>query len=285
MNIFAITIIVAYNSDIERLSISLALLSKQCLVIVVDNSDLASASENIRSLCELNKVKYFSLGGNYGIAKALNVGIEAAKLSGATDVLLMDDDSIPTHSLIVDLLKARDASRIYPVVVSARIINANGEDISNCTPSGVDDLTSCGELNSSGSLIPMSIFDMVGKFDEKLFIDCVDFEWGWRARAMGVSLVLCDQVTIQHQLGEGARFGFKITSPARHYYQFRNVLHMIFNSSAPLQWRISQLFKLPLKILLIPFLTDRSWLRLRYAFCGLVDFVLGRFGKLDRNFD
>ncbi|END16895.1 putative rhamnosyltransferase domain protein, partial [Escherichia coli P0301867.8] len=34
---------------------------------------------------------------------------------------------------------------------------------------------------SSGSLTKVDVFKKIGLFDEDLFIDYVDYEWGWRA--------------------------------------------------------------------------------------------------------
>jgi len=218
---------------------------------------------------------------NLGIAQAQNLGISWARECAATDILLMDDDSMPTRSLVSDLLRARKTSWIQPVVVSARAIGADGEDLSNRAADDATGMTPCSELNSSGTLIPATAFDLVGVFDDRLFIDCVDFEWGWRALALGVPPVLCDGVAIQHRLGEGLRLGLRLPRPIRHYYQYRNVLRMIVCSKALLRWRLSQLIKLPVKLVLIALLADQRSERLQYAVWGLRDFLAGRTGNFN----
>ncbi len=282
MNEFVVAVVVTYNSQIERLGESLSILASQCTVVVVDNSTKASFREEIRSVCERFNVFNLSLGDNFGIARAQNIGIAWARANSAVDILLMDDDSIPSTSLVADLIKARRSSQLNLVVISARTVDENGEDISNCAAKNSGGLTPCSELTSSGTLISSKVFDRVGVFDERLFIDCVDFEWGWRAMALGVSLVLCDDATIQHKLGEVTRFGLRLPSPIRHYYQYRNVSMMIVRSVAPFAWRFQQLLKLPIKLFLILVIGDRRLERLRYVAWGLYDFFCGQAGKFNR---
>lgn len=282
MNEDIVAIVVAYNSGTSRLNTLLSILADQCTVLVVDNSTDLALRENIRLITERVGVVWLPLNGNLGIAHAQNIGIAWAREHGAVDILLMDDDSVPSQTLVIDLFSARKLSSIHPVIVGARTLNDDLKDISNRAPGNAIGLTPCSELTSSGTLIPMKVFDQVGGFDECLFIDCVDFEWGWRAQSLGIPLMLCDEVAIQHRLGEGARFGFKVANPIRHYYQFRNVLKMIFHSKAPLRWRISQSVKLPVKFILIAVLPDHKIIRLRYALYGIRDFLFDRFGKFDR---
>jgi rhamnosyltransferase len=221
------------------------------------------------------------LGDNYGIAHAQNCGITWAREHAASEILLMDDDSIPSETLVKDLLDTRRDYKVQPVVVSARIISSEGKDMSNRAADNSVTLTPCSDLTSSGTLIPLTVFDQVGLFDEQLFIDCVDFEWGWRVRARGLPLLLCNRVKLQHRLGEGTRMGMRIPSPIRHYYQYRNVSKMIVCSKAPLRWRLSQLLRLPVKLFLIALLADHRSKRLRYAAWGLRDFLLGRTGRFN----
>lgn len=281
MNENIVAVVVTYNSPIERLTESLSVLADQCTVVVVDNSTQSTSREEIRLICDQIGVFWLSLGGNFGIAHAQNIGIAWARKRNAIDIILIDDDSIPSKSFLEEMLEARKTSRIHPVVVSARTISEDGKDISNRAPEEATGLTPCSELTSSGTIIPMVVFDRVGFFDERLFIDCVDFEWGWRARALGVPLLLCDGVTIQHRLGENTRLGFRLPSPVRHYYQYRNILITIFQSKAPLRWRFSQLVKLPVKLMLITLFADHRTHRLRYAAYGIRDFFSGRIGKFN----
>ena len=276
-----VAVIVTYNSDPARLLSLLKVLSQQCAVLVVDNSTQDISRNAIRVVCIQGEVSYLPLGDNLGIARAQNLGIAWARDRAVSDILLMDDDSIPPQSFVSDLLKARASCQIQPMVISARTVDVNGQDISNCPVQNLTGLSPCSDLTSPGALIPVVVFDRVGYFDDSLFIDCVDFDWGWRALALGVPLMLCDSVIVQHRLGEGSRLGLKIPNPIRHYYQYRNVLRMIVRSEAPIGWRLSQLIKLPVKLIMIGLVADKKIARLRYAALGVVDFIIGRTGKFN----
>lgn len=281
MNSTVTAVVVTYNTEVSRLDAVLSALSTQCTMIIVDNSTDPKSTVEIRKVGNHHGAEYLSMGANLGIAHAQNLGIEHALKNGAADVLLMDDDSIAPPGLVHGLLTARARSPIQPVVISARIVGEQGEDMSNRQVRSEKGLTSCSELTSSGTLVPATVFERVGLFDESLFIDCVDFEWGWRALAEGVPLMLSNIDSIRHRLGEGKRFGLRIPNPIRHYYQYRNVTRMIFRSEAPWRWRLQQFVKLPVKLLLIVLITDQPFSRLRYAAWGLYDALSNRTGQFN----
>ena len=283
MNKDVFAIIVTYNTHYDKLDILLKILAAQCSVVVVDNSTQIISQDMLNLACVKYGVFYCRLGDNYGIAAAQNFGVAFARNHAAVDILLMDDDSVPGDFFVSELILARRLCNSSRIVVGARTISDKGKDISNCSSNGFDALTPCDQLTSSGSLIPIYLFEFVGLFDEELFIDCVDFEWGWRARALGVMLLLSTEVSIKHKLGESTRLGLKIPSPIRHYYQYRNILKMIFHSNAPLLWRLSQLIKLPIKLILLLIIADRRINRLRFVGFGVIDFIAGRFGKFNHN--
>lgn len=277
MNTDVVAIIVSYNSNLTRLAETLTVISQQCRVVVVDNSTSEDIIEALKNICFSMRISIIPLRGNYGIAYAQNKGIEWANENKASDILLMDDDSLPSKNLVSDLLAAR-SRYLDPVVVSALAIDEDGSEI-NAKNNKFNE-EPCTELMSSGTLIPISIIEVVGNFDERLFIDCVDYEWGWRAISKGYSLYISRDALIRHCLGEGKQMRMRMPSPIRHYYQYRNVLEMIVSSKAPMRWRASQSVKLPLKLLLIALFADRRTERLKYAFKGIGDFLNSRFGKI-----
>ena len=84
-------------------------------------------------------------------------------------------------------------------------------------------------LLSSGSLLPLSALANIGLMDESLFIDHVDTEWCFRAKAHGFQLFgVCDAV-MTHALGERRKEIWFLRQrvvpfhkPFRYYYMFRN---------------------------------------------------------------
>jgi rhamnosyltransferase len=274
VKVFAL--IVAYETEIARLDQVLDSLREQCQFVIVDNSESCARSAEISACAAKHGSIYISMGGNSGIGAALNAGIALAWGRGAEGILLLDDDSIPARDIVETLVTCSE-SLGQVVVVGANALDSDGFEISNARHiSG--SFPSCRDMMSSGTLIRREIFELVGPFDESLFIDCVDFDWGWRARSMGIELRLCRATSIVHQLGEGLIAGVRYPSPIRHYFQYRNILRMMIRPYTPWAWRLSQFFKLPVKLVLIPLLMPNKVLRLRFAFAGISDAIRGLSG-------
>lgn len=273
-NVYAV--LVAYETDLKQLGRVLGAVSKQCQFVVADNSDDEGQAKEI-SACVINHGgHYLSMDGNRGIGSAQNRAINVAWSLGADAVLLLDDDSLPANDLVERLVTCSE-SLGHAVVVGANALDSDGLEISNARHiSGPVPI--CRDMMSSGTLIRHDIFKRVGPFDDSLFIDCVDFDWGWRAQSMGIALRLCRATAITHRLGQGRIAGICYPSPIRHYFQYRNILHMMTRPHTPWIWRLSQLPKLLIKLLLIPLLMPEKVLRLRFAFAGIRDAIKGRSG-------
>lgn len=106
---------------------------------------------------------------------------------------------------------------------------------------------------SSGSLVNICAFKCIGHHDESLFIDFVDVEWGLRANANGFKILANTQAVLMQQLGEQpiSIFGCKVVhhKPLRHYYYLRNVFLMLRKAHVPFIWKVIELAKLPIRIL------------------------------------
>lgn len=268
-------VIVSYNSGITRLRGILTSLVPQCDIVVADNSDDRAKSEEIRVCTEEAGGSFLSMGGNRGIAAAQNAAIEKAFYQGADAVLLLDDDSTPADDLVAVLVA--QAAAEPGTVFGAVALDMEGQDISNARHLP-GELPRCRDMMSSGTLIPRDIFLRVGRFDESLFIDCVDYDWGWRAQDLGIPLRICRRAKFSHSLGEGKIGGMRFPSPRRHYYQYRNILRMMVRPYVPLAWRMEQIFKLPTKLVLIAVLLPDRWRRLQFAFAGIRDVSKGQSG-------
>lgn len=276
-------IIVTYNSNIDSLNAILGILVNQCGIIIVDNSDDDLCILSIKKLSLIYGATYLPMFGNKGLGKAQNDAILFAWENGSDAILLLDDDSIPSPDLIYSLNSCKHLYGSDFAVFCSSAIDQAGRNISNGEVC-IDRLTVCRDMMSSGSLISRKVFDYVGPFDESLFIDCVDFEWGWRAQNKGVPIFLYGGTSIIHKLGEDELFLIRIPSPIRHYYQFRNILNMIASKYSPLSWKLKQIILFPCKFLAI-FTMPNCSKRLRFAFIGVFDAFRQHSGKYIGNFD
>lgn len=55
---------------------------------------------------------------------------------------------------------------------------------------------------TSGGLVNLAIYQAIGPFLEDLFIDCVDDEYGLRARSANYRALQCHDVGMEHTLGD-----------------------------------------------------------------------------------
>ena len=95
-------ILVLYNPDVARTRNVVELLLPQVdAICAIDNSDNGTAEAMFEGKAN---VEYISLGGNYGIAKAQNVGIRHFKEAGFDFILFIDQDTMPEKDTVSRLL-------------------------------------------------------------------------------------------------------------------------------------------------------------------------------------
>lgn len=248
-----------------------AALAARCGVIVVDNSTLPESQQALSAWSSERGLALLPMGANRGIAAAQNAGVAFAQSRGATGVLFFDQDSVvelPAVSLLVEAVSARS-------------------DAVFCLLPGADAVASVErvpvrELMSSGSGCSLAVFDAVGGFETELFIDCVDFEWGWRCRSRGFDLIGLRAGGFRHRLGKSSVqiLGLRahIDSPVRGYYQFRNVTAMMRRGYVPLDWKLRQAVRSAGKLCVLALLADDRRQRLGLALRGIGDGMVGRAG-------
>ena len=96
-----------------------------------------------------------------------------------------------------------------------------------------EDCTEIDECITSGSLLNIKAWSEIGGFDERMFIDGVDFDICYRLRQRGYKIYCIHSVVLLHELGhiEYHRFLFwkvlvKNHSVFRKYYIARNIIYV-----------------------------------------------------------
>jgi len=139
-------------------------------------------------------------------------------------------------------------------------------------------------LIASGCLIPMAVLDEVGVMNAGLFIDYVDIEWGQRARSKGYENFGCFAAKMHHSLGDEPIWfcgkAYPAHSPLRHYYLFRNALHLYKMRHIPLDWKLADAWRLLLKFGFYSLLAKPRWQQFKMMSLGLLHGLAGRTGKL-----
>lgn len=228
-------VIVTYNPDVQILKRNLSRIHPQVeKVLIVDNG-----SRNVESIVALNNnVDVLKLDSNVGIARALNLGIESMQNLGYHWVFTLDQDSILPENAAQDFLQfiiKNDTKNIG--ILAPRIFdrgwNKKQVDIENSLIEG--DFQIIERSITSGNLVNIIAWETVGKFDESLFIDWVDFDFDKRLELGDFKIVQINSVIMNHEIGVGVhpRFLHRILlysndrqfydhSPLRQYYYYRN---------------------------------------------------------------
>ncbi len=242
-------VVVLYHPDPGLLAALLAAVAPQvACVTLITNDGGARACPPLPDNAAL-----VDPGRNLGLGAAYNLAAAAARARGATHLLLLDQDSVPAAGMVGALLRAFDSTG--PVAAAGPLWRdrRGGEDgffVRLATfgirkfrpPPGA--VVPVDFLISSGSLISLAALAEIGPFDAELFIDQVDTDWAFRARARGWRLRGVADARLDHAFGQGMLAGSVFTfgrrvflyPPERNYYLLRNSLILWRRPHAPWPW-------------------------------------------------
>ena len=222
-------IIVTYNCDSNFVDTLNSVINQVDKLIIVDNG---SSEDTIKMLKNLNEKYHFKLyccNKNIGIAAALNIGVKYSIDNGYEWILTLDHDSVLKQDMVEKLLKRyhelHNEERKKVVSLLPRYILEGIEDknISNekvrYVEAGI----------TSGNFVKKEAFEQVGLFEEKLFIDYVDYDFCYRIIEKGLKIVEVSDAIMYHKLGEissknllNAKFNVTNHNPIRRYYMTIN---------------------------------------------------------------
>lgn len=209
-------IIITYYPDLEEVinNINKLLPSVDHLIIWENTPSKDSDKNALRNFFrDKSNVSFLSTGRNEGIAYPLNRAIEWSINNKFTHILTMDQDLT-----WVNLKKFR--TDVECIVERYKIFAPN--------TGGHDTIEPYKETNgsiTSGTIYSLSIFNDVGLFCEKLFIDAVDDEFGWRAKLHGYRTCILTRHHLHHKLGYTVKGKWCIStgySAIRRYHIIRN---------------------------------------------------------------
>ena len=119
--------------------------------------------------------------------------------------------------------------------------------------------------------------EKVGVNNSRMFIDYVDFDWCWRANAMGYEYGTTKALSINHKVGRGelhfGKINVSISAPFRYYYQYRNYQWLLRRSYVPGDWKLRMGIKQALRFCYFPFLVKDGCKCWKYMAKGIWDGV------------
>ena len=233
MNIAAT--VIWYNPTKQEVDNILSYSSQFAKIYIIDNS----TEDNSDLAKPIQNSVYIPMRNNTGIAYALNRGIEKADADGFVWAMTMDQDSIWEQKEMSKYLLWADQitngnNKISSVAPFAKIKNKSWAGVllwpfvlKITKPKGVKyvDRVIC-----SSNIISIKAWKDVKGFDEKMFIDEVDFDFCYRLRHKDYLIAQNYDISFDHTIGGG-----KLTilpwannhSDFRLYYILRNTMYII----------------------------------------------------------
>jgi rhamnosyltransferase len=281
-------VVVTYNPSTAMVAHLADVTAQASSVVVVDNSSCCNALQRVRESARLLNFHLIENGENLGVAEALNQGARWAKSQGYSTVILFDQDTRIAEDFIHRMLKSwiEHQQKDLIAVIQPRYLNPlNGREL----PSAKTDKNEPISYMTSGSLLPVSIFDRIGWFASEYFIDYVDVEYCLRARARGYRVVQSKDAILFHAPGQltavrlfGA-FGFETTnhSAVRRYYLIRNRIatERKYFRTFPL-WTVKDLIHTHKDVLKVLLGESDKRQKITAMLKGLMDGLAGRMGKM-----
>lgn len=217
--------IVLYNPDITQLKRNIAAIIKQVQILYLQDNGSANISDVEKIIAETSSIVLLRNPKNKGIAWALNALCKRAESDDFQWILTLDQDSVCPQNMIAlykeylpiaDMLCPKIVDRNYGV------LDGNSENVET-----VD------KCITSGCLLRLSSWRKLRGFDEKMFIDGVDFEFCYRMKKSGMNILRVNDVVLSHEIGNitvrhflGFRVIVKNHSPFRKYYIAKNIIYV-----------------------------------------------------------
>ena len=228
-------VVVTFFPQPESADTLLALAPQVGHLLVVDNGSSPETFQPIERVARELGATVLRLGSNFGIAKALNIGLRHAREQGCSWLATFDQDSYADTGMLAimglalaDYPQAGQVGLIAPVHIDRRasvVIADRYREASGATWHVIR------TTMTSGNLVNVAVAEQVGGFDASLFIDYVDHEFCLRLRHRGFRILEASGAQLSHALGHlemhalgAVRTGITHQSALRRYYMTRNRL-------------------------------------------------------------
>lgn len=269
--------IVLYNPSLEILNKSISEIEHIATnICLIDN-----CSDNIKEINQLlkkhPKIIIIKNKENLGIAKALNQLLEFANCQKSEFLLTLDQDSILKKEMLNYMLQyknEKDVALICPV------INDLNKENRKIQSEQVLDIERC---ITSGTLMKLKVCNKIGIFDEKMFIDYVDFDYCKRVILNKKRIIRVQNAIINHEIGRRTRHKFLFWTiyptnhnPNRVYYYARNIKYYCkkFKHKMTLKEKIREYTYLSWKALSILLYEKNKKKKLSMFFKGIKDYKI-----------
>lgn len=246
--------------------------------VVVDNTPKAKIPKDA-----LGHAHYIQLDRNMGIAKAQNEGYRwFMRDQNIQYFILLDQDSHIESDYPIRMVSEYISIGIPNIAALGPTVIRHGTDEIYRSAFYKEELLPQGiivkdEIIASGCCITRAAISQIGLNDESLFIDFVDCEWCFRAKAKGWICAITPNIRMTHQVGNHqkhiGRHIIIVSAPFRYYYQYRNLIILNSRSYVPWQFKRNKSIKAALRFLYFPFIIKNGtaiwWQMCRGIYAGI----------------
>jgi len=195
--------IVTFEPDLVRLRENLAAIAPQVDSVYVFDNGSSNAAGILDIASRFDALTVIREPANLGIATALNRISERAAADGCSWLLTLDQDSVCPPDMVRVL---QEASTERSALVTPYIVDRNKTPLHGLQ---LDSLPEVQEFRqparksaiTSGSLMRLSAWQQVGGFDDRFFIDYVDYDFNQRLLDGGFSILRSNRTHLLHETG------------------------------------------------------------------------------------
>jgi len=261
-------------------------------ILIIDNASDEVTRQELATLAPCDATTLILNERNEGIAHAFNQAVQWARSNAFQWILTLDHDSEATPGMVDKLASTYAALERHGIqnvgVIGANPFDQNTQVFRQYRPRDEGGMPlEEEEVISSGSLIPLRVIDVVGPFNEDLFIYCVDTEFCMRLVRHGFRVYVCTEAVLLHREGFRRRHRF-LWRHAIHdhygkvarYYIARNTIHMLKQHPldlAEIYWLVRWNLKIHVKVLLYD---QDCFAILWFSLRGFIDGFRGTIGPL-----
>lgn len=245
---------------------------------IVDNSE----SKNDIPIKD-EKIEYIFNNENIGISRGINLAAKMAIKKNYEWILTMDQDTTMN----------KECFKTFEYVLTNMDVSNIGiitpwHDTKLDTIKSNDEYSYPNQVMTSANLVNLKILDELGYFDEKLFIDGVDIEYGLRLNKNNYKILQCNKIQVHHNLGNieyhkflGRTFMCTNHNYLRQYYMARNYRYIRDRYIDYDEKFCRTLVKIKSNIFKIVMFEKDKFRKIRYMLRGIKDYKKGKVGKLE----
>ena len=217
--------IIIYNPNEELLIRNINAIKPQVDRLVLFNNS-CSNMELLEGFLD-EKTIILNDGNNLGISKPLNQIFQYANINGFEWVITLDQDSIVSEGIVSKYKEWTSLDRIG--ILTCNIFDRNTKIVDSYE----EKYQTIRECITSGSFCSVDAYNNTDGFDEKLFIDGVDFDYCYSLTKYGYYIYKLNFNGLSHEIGKAKCikiFGKKIIvfneSITRNYTIARNYFYI-----------------------------------------------------------